>query len=51
VLVGFIEWLPYAHRRYDAQFFSAAVGTMSGFFIAWCCVAIAMRINERRAGR
>jgi hypothetical protein len=49
LLVGFAEWLPYAHRRYDAQFFFAAVGLMSGFFVAWCCIAIAMRLNSRRA--
>lgn len=49
LLVGFWHWFPYAHRRYDAQLFSAAVGTMSGFFIAWCCVAIALWINARRA--
>jgi hypothetical protein len=51
-LVGaLLEWLPYVHRRYDAQFFSAAVGLMSGFFIAWCGAAIWMwtkaRANQR----
>jgi hypothetical protein len=48
LLVGIAEWLPYAHRRYDAQFFSAAVGLMSGFFIAWCCIAVGMWIHARR---
>jgi membrane-bound metal-dependent hydrolase YbcI (DUF457 family) len=48
---GVIDWLPYAHARYDAQFFSVAVGTMSGFFIAWCCIAVAMWINARKASR
>jgi hypothetical protein len=49
VFVAFVEWLPYAHRRYDAQAFSAAVGLMSGFFIAWCCVAAGFWIQARRA--
>jgi hypothetical protein len=43
-----IEWFPYAHRRYDVQFFSAAVGLMSGFFIGWCSVAIGLWIRSRR---
>jgi hypothetical protein len=46
---AFLHWLPYSHRRYDAQFFSAAVGLMSGFFIAWCCIAIGMWLHARRA--
>jgi uncharacterized protein DUF4184 len=46
---GLLDWLPYAHARYDAQFFSVAVGSMSGFFIAWCCIAVGMWINARRA--
>ena len=51
-LVGaLLEWLPYVHRRYDAQFFSAAVGLMSGFFIAWCGVAIWMWARRRGARR
>jgi membrane-bound metal-dependent hydrolase YbcI (DUF457 family) len=45
---GVWHWLPYARAGYDKQFFFAAVGTMSGFFIAWCCIAIALRINARR---
>jgi membrane-bound metal-dependent hydrolase YbcI (DUF457 family) len=49
VLVGFADWLPYAHTRYDEQLFSAAVGSMSGFFIAWCLIALAMWIHARRA--
>jgi hypothetical protein len=48
VLVGLLDWLPYAHRRYDTQIFFAAVGAMSGFFIAWCCVAIGLMIQARR---
>jgi hypothetical protein len=49
LLGGLLEWAPYLHRRYDVQFFSAAVGLMSGFFIAWCCVAVALFVNARRA--
>lgn len=43
LLTAVIEWLPYAHGRYDIQLFSAAVGFGTGFFIAWCCIALAMR--------
>jgi hypothetical protein len=49
LLMGVWRWLPYAHSYYDAQFFFAAVGTMSGFFIAWCCIAVGMWIKNRRA--
>jgi hypothetical protein len=48
---GVWHWLPYARGYYNEQFFSAAVGTMSGFFIAWCCVAAGMWFNARRAVR
>lgn len=48
VIVGLAEWLPYAHRRYDAQLFSAAVGLLSGFFVAWCCIALALWFAARR---
>ena len=48
VLVGFLRWLPNAHGYYDAQFFSAAVGTLSGFFVAWCCIAVGLWVNARR---
>ena len=48
LLVGLWHWLPNAHALYDRQMFSAAVGTMSGFVIAWCCIAIAMWLNARR---
>jgi hypothetical protein len=48
LLVALLQWLPYVHRRYDAQFFSAAVGLMSGFFVAWCCIAIGFWFNSRR---
>jgi hypothetical protein len=46
-----IDWLPYTQRRYDAQLFSAAVGLMSGFFIAWCAIAVAMWVHARRRNR
>ena len=46
---GLLEWLPYRHAYYDQQFFAAAVGSMSGFFIAWCLIAGAMWIHARRA--
>lgn len=48
LLVGLIHWLPYRHRRYDAQLFSAAVGLLSGFAVAWFCIAIAMWLNARK---
>jgi membrane-bound metal-dependent hydrolase YbcI (DUF457 family) len=48
LLGALLAWLPYVHRRYDAQLFSAAVGLMSGFFVAWCCISIGMRIKVRR---
>ncbi|HET9474747.1 MAG TPA: DUF4184 family protein [Steroidobacteraceae bacterium] len=51
LLAGLIEWWPYAHSRYDAQFFFAAVGLMSGFFVAWCCIAVGLWIHARRVAR
>jgi hypothetical protein len=45
---GLWDWLPYANAHYSAQFFFAAVGSSSGFFIAWCCIAVGMWINARR---
>ncbi len=48
LLAGFWYWLPHAHAYYDRQFFSAAVGIMSGFFVAWCGVAVGMWLNARR---
>jgi hypothetical protein len=47
--VGLWEWLPYAHARYDSQLFFAAVGSMSGFFVVWCSIAIGLWINARRS--
>ena len=51
VLVAVLDWLPTAHRRYDAQLFNAALGLMSGFFIAWCCVALGLWLHARRSRR
>lgn len=48
VLVGFVHWVPHIQRRYDVQFFSAAVGSLSGFFIAWCFVGVGFWIHARR---
>jgi hypothetical protein len=48
VIVGVLQWLPYSHRRYDTQLFSLAVGSMSGLFVAWCIVALAMWFHARR---
>ena len=48
LLTGLIEWWPYAHSRYDAQLFSAAVGLTSGFFVAWCCIAVSLWLRARR---
>ena len=44
-----LEWLPHVHRRYDTQFFYGAIGLMSGFFVAWCCVALGLWFHARRA--
>ena len=43
------EWQPYRCSRYDAQLFYLAVGSMSGLFIAWCCIAVAWRLRAPRA--
>jgi hypothetical protein len=48
VLVGFVHWVPFIHRRYDVQFFSAAVGSLSGFFIAWCFIGLGFWFHARR---
>lgn len=47
LLGAVMDWLPYARARYDAQLFFAAVGLMSGFFIAWCLIAVAMWVHAR----
>lgn len=51
LVVALLYWLPYARGHYDTQIFFAAVGGMSGFFIAWCCIAIALWISARRMAR
>jgi hypothetical protein len=47
LLGAVMDWLPYARARYDAQLFFAAVGLMSGFLVAWCCISIAMWVHAR----
>ena len=49
LLGALFEWLPYKYSRYDTQLFYLAVGSMSGFFIVWCCIAVAWRVRARRA--
>jgi hypothetical protein len=51
LLAGLTRWWPNAYSRYDAQFFYAAVGLMSGFFVAWCCIAVALWIRARRVAK
>jgi hypothetical protein len=51
VIVGLVHWLPYVHRRYDVQLFSAAVGSLSGFFVAWCFIGAGFWIHARRRRR
>ncbi|MBC8025607.1 MAG: DUF4184 family protein [Steroidobacteraceae bacterium] len=51
LVVGLLHWLPYARSRYDAQAFSLAVGSMSGFFVAWCGIALGLWIDARRVSK
>jgi membrane-bound metal-dependent hydrolase YbcI (DUF457 family) len=48
---GLADWLPQVHARYDTQIFFVAAGSMSGFFVAWCCIAVGMWMNARRVAR
>jgi hypothetical protein len=48
LLAGFIDWLPYQYAHYSAQLFYLAVGLMSGFFAAWCLIAVAMWLHARK---
>src|SRR4051812_32908985 len=48
LLVALLEWLPYSQRRYDTQMFAAAVGFMSGFFVALSGIAMALWFRSRR---
>jgi hypothetical protein len=50
VIAGLVLWLPYSQGHYAGQFFYAAVGSMSGFFVAWCIVAVVMRFKAQRSG-
>ena len=47
-LFALLDWLPHARRRYDTQLFYAAIGLMSGFFIAWCGVSLTLWFRHRR---
>lgn len=49
LLWGFVVWRPFAYAHYSAQFFYLAVGLMSGFFIAWCLIALALWVLARAA--
>jgi hypothetical protein len=43
-----LHWLPYVDAYYAPQLFALAVGSTSGFFIAWCCIAIGFWVRARR---
>ena len=43
---AFLVWQPFQHEHYAAQFFSLAVGLMSGFCIAWCAIAVWLRLHD-----
>lgn len=51
VLGGLVDWLPYQYTHYSAQLFYLAVGLMSGFFIAWCAVAVGLWVYDRKRNR
>ena len=46
---GLGTWWPHARGHYDAQIFYAAVGSLSGFFVAWCCIALTLWYRARKA--
>jgi hypothetical protein len=48
VIGGLAQWLPYMGARYDQQLFHAAVGSSSGFFVAWCAIALWMWLSTRK---
>lgn len=48
---GVVDWLPYQYSRYDAQLFFLAVGSMSGFFVAWCLISMSLWLHARRQSR
>jgi hypothetical protein len=39
--------VPHLRSRYDFQIFYLAIGFMSGWFIAWCAIALWMRTRRR----
>jgi len=51
LLLGLVDWLPYQHAHYTAQLFYLTVGLSSGFFVAWCGIAIGLWIHARRRPR
>jgi membrane-bound metal-dependent hydrolase YbcI (DUF457 family) len=51
LIAAFVEWLPFAHANYDDQWFAGAAGLMSGFFVAWCCIAVTLWYRARRNTR
>jgi len=48
VIGALVDWLPYRDANYDDQWFSAAAGLMSGFFVAWCCVSLTLWFRARK---
>ncbi len=48
VIGALADWLPYRHTDYDNQWFAGAAGLMSGFFVAWLGIAIALWLRARR---
>jgi hypothetical protein len=51
LLGALLHWLPYTGSYYAPQLFALAVGSTSGFFVAWCCIAIGLWVRARRAGK
>jgi len=51
LLGALLHWLPYIDAYYAPQLFALAVGSTSGFFIAWCCIAIGLWARAREAGK
>jgi membrane-bound metal-dependent hydrolase YbcI (DUF457 family) len=48
VIGALTDWLPYRHTDYDNQWFAGAAGLMSGFFVAWCGIAVTLWLRARR---
>jgi hypothetical protein len=51
VVTAFVDWWPLRRAGYDTQIFYSAVGLMSGFFVAWCCIAAGLWLQARRNRR